>query len=395
MSSETKVSNGQTLHDSANWLLIASDFVSTGGMDRANLALAHRLAEYASVEIVSHRVEKSLQGQPNIKVSSVSRPLGMNLFGEILLSQAGAKRASQLAKRRPVNVLTNGGNCIWPNAINWVHYVHAAYEPTPCGSLLRQAKARYYHRRCTLWERRALRAARWVICNSELTARHVIELVGVDAERVLTIYLGVNQDEFYVASEAERAQTRLELGWLDERPRLMFIGGLSDRRKGFDTLATAWEALCKRSGWDGQLVVLGAGAERSAWQARMVSKGLGNTVHFLGIRDDVPRLLRAADALVAPSRYEAYGLSAHEAICCGMPAFVSQASGIAERFPAALGHLLLPDPTDASQLVDKLIQWRSELRGYRDAILPFANSLRERSWNQMADDIAGVIYRAR
>ena len=51
---------------------------------------------------------------------------------------------------------------------------------------------------------------------------------------------------------------------------------------------------------------------------------------------DVPNLLRAADCLVAPTRYEAYGLGVHEALCCGLPGIVSADAGVAERYSPEL-----------------------------------------------------------
>ncbi|MDK2408772.1 glycosyltransferase [Aphanizomenon sp. PH219] len=54
-------------------------------------------------------------------------------------------------------------------------------------------------------------------------------------------------------------------------------------------------------------------------------------INFLGFRADVPNLLRAADCLVAPTRYEAYDLGVHEALCCGLPAIVSADAGVDER----------------------------------------------------------------
>ena len=60
---------------------------------------------------------------------------------------------------------------------------------------------------------------------------------------------------------------------------------------------------------------------------------------MLGYCRDVVDLMAAADLLVHPARYEAYGLAVHEALCCGVPVIVSSAAGIAERMPANLADL--------------------------------------------------------
>ena len=107
----------------------------------------------------------------------------------------------------------------------------------------------------------------------------------------------------------------------------IFVGALGDRRKGFDVLFEAWRMLVLDPAWDVDLFVAGEGAERDAWIARSKEMGLASRIHFLGFRTDVSSLLAAADVLVHPARYEAYGLGVHEAICQGVPAIVTSAAG--------------------------------------------------------------------
>ena len=96
------------------------------------------------------------------------------------------------------------------------------------------------------------------------------------------------------------------------------------------------------------MIVVGAGA--SLGRLKDEARDLGGSIEFLGFRRDVPDLLRACDALVSPTRYEAYGLNVHEALCCGLPALVSRSAGVAERYPAGLADLLIPDPDDPADL---------------------------------------------
>ena len=115
-----------------------------------------------------------------------------------------------------------------------------------------------------------------------------------------------------------------------------FVGALGDRRKGFDRLFDAWQQLCRDPAWDADLVVAGHGGELTQWRRLAASSGLDGRIRFLGFRDDVSTVLAAADVLVHPARYEAYGLGVHEAICRGLPAIVSAAAGVAELYPAGL-----------------------------------------------------------
>jgi glycosyltransferase involved in cell wall biosynthesis len=127
------------------------------------------------------------------------------------------------------------------------------------------------------------------------------------------------------------------------------------------------------------------------WRRRVSAMGLEHAVTFLGFRTDVPRLARAADLLVAPTRYEAYGLGVHEAICRGVPAIVTTSAGVAERYPADLLSLLLADPPAVAALAGVLRTWRSDVAGWAAKCDSFARELRSRSWDAMAAEIAALI----
>jgi glycosyltransferase involved in cell wall biosynthesis len=363
--------------------IVSGDFVLTGGMDRANYALA----DYASrsgvgVELVSHRVSPELAGHPNVRWHRVARPGGWHALGEPLLDRRG--RVLLETRRTPSSVgLVNGGNCL-AEGVNWVHYVHAAYQeplrPSPRG-----VKQWLFGRRSMARERVALRMAPLVITNSDATRRAVVEL-GVEPGRARTVSYGIDPELFHPASEEERARRKSALG-LTERPAVAFVGALGDRRKGFDTLFTAWERLSMEPSWDADLVVVGTGRDLESWRARAAERRLSERMHFLGFRKDVPAVLSACDALVAPTRYEAFGLGVAEALACGLPAVVSAGAGVAELYPEALRALLFEDVESSSELVMRLRGWREK----KDELLPHVARLsaqvRGRSWDRMASDI--------
>jgi len=369
------------------WLVVAGDFVPTAGMDMANLALARYLARTNIVEVVTHRADPELVALPNVRIQQVPRPAGLHLLGEILLNRAGRRAASKV-RAAGGRVIVNGGNCRVP-AINWLHYVHRAYRPEIGGSPLRRLKNHYATDKFRRDELAALGQAESVICNSRLTARHAVDLLGANPDRVHIIYYGTDPLRFPAISTEERLQTRTLLGWGDG-PWALYVGGLGDRRKGFDTLYAAWRTLCSQGTWDANLAVVGRGAELPVWEARASADGLADRIAFLGFRSDVPTILAAADVLVHPTRYEAYGLGVHEALCRGLPAIVSASAGVAERYPPNLQNLLLNDPENIDELVDRLRDWRKNLDANRDRVRPFADELRSRTWDDMAAEIQAI-----
>lgn len=371
------------------YLLVAGDFVQSGGMDAANHALAMYLSrQEAEVHLVTHRAADDLAKRPNVTVHQVPKPLGSYLLGEPLLDRVGRYWASRIESRGG-RVLVNGGNCQWGD-VNWVHYVHSAYTPTTSGSGLRLLKHRWAHRRFVREERKALQRANVVITNSERTKHDLVEQLNIPAERIHTIYYGTDPDRFRPPTHEERCAIREKIGWAADQPIVAFIGALGDRRKGFDTLFAAWEALCADPMWDATLVVIGTGAELPAWTARAINAGLESRVRFLGFRTDVPRLLSVCDALVAPTRYEAYGLAVQEALCCGIPAVVTRDAGVAERYPRELHDLLIPDPNDVEDLVARLRAWREHATELQSRVALFSVELRSHTWSQMASQLVSI-----
>jgi glycosyltransferase involved in cell wall biosynthesis len=370
--------------------MVSGDFVLTGGMDRANYALADYAARQGiAVDLVSHRVSPELAKRPGVSWHRVRRPGGLHAVGEPLLDWRGQR---VLEKRRGPHAvgLVNGGNCLAP-AVNWVHYVHSVYGE-PLAPRLRSLKHWAFTRRAIGRERTALARASIVITNSDATRAAVIERLGVAPERVKTIYYGIDPEKFGPIAASDRAEARRALG-LGERPAVAFVGALGDRRKGFDTLFGAWEALGAGSSWDVDLLVVGTGRDLESWRERARRHRLDERIHFLGFRKDVPRVLAAADALVAPTRYEAFGLGVAEALARGLPALVSAHAGVAELFPAELRGLLIEDVESVSELAGKLERWRSESALLAEPVRRLSERVRARTWDRMAEDILALCER--
>jgi glycosyltransferase involved in cell wall biosynthesis len=286
--------------------------------------------------------------------------------------------------------MVNGGNCRWGD-INWVHHINLLDTPKPGGTLIRRIKTHLDYRMYVNVERSALKQARQIVTTCEKNRDDLVSHFGLSPELIKVVYYGNDPGVFRPADSAERATLRESLGWPADRPAYMFVGALGDRRKGFDTLFEAWKLLCAQSDWNANLVVVGDGAERASWEAETATAGLSERITFLGFRRDVPELFRAADAHVLPSRYEGYSLVTQEALSCGLPAFITNTAGIAERFKGELGEaLLIKDPNDSAALADQLRGWQNLSTALRPAFDALSEELRTYTWDHMASAIADV-----
>lgn len=369
------------------WLLVTGDFVRTGGMDVANYMLARHLASNGhEVHLVAHRVADDLAALPGVHVHLVPKPLNSYLLAAPLLGWHGRRWARQIA-RRGGRVVCNGGNCQGED-INWVHYVHAAYKPEIKGSPLRRLKMRAQHRKFRADERRCLARAKVIVANSRRTKDDLVTLLGLPAEKIRVVYYGVEPDVFQPPTPTVRSAARERLGWAPLRLKAVFIGALGDRRKGFDVLFKVWRELCADPAWDVDLAVVGVGAELPAWRSRVESDpALNGRIEFLGFRRDVPSILAAADLLVSPTRYEAYGLGVQEALCCGLPAIVSKSAGVAEQYPGSLAAFLADDPPRVADLVNRLRFWRETREEHTPSLDALSRRLRSQTWDDMSAEI--------
>lgn len=375
------------------WLIVAAGFHFRGGMDKANAELAlHLLRRGATVHLVAHDVDPLFLDHPLVTVHIVRRPLGSFALGEFGLDRRGQQVARSLLASTPgARVVVNGGNCQWTD-VNWVHYVHHAWTAVDAAApFWFTAKHRLFGARWRRAEKAALRAARLVIVNSELTRAHVLTHLGVTPSAVRTVYLGADA-EWGLPAAAERAAARQWLGLAEGRPAVAFVGALGlDRRKGFDSLWKAWERLCATPQWDADLIVAGRGADAKWIAASAERAGIQQRVRLLGHSDRIKDVLAAVDLLVSPVRYEPYGLNVQEAICRGVPAVVSRCAGVAERYPASLADMLLNDPDDVDELVKVLARWRPQMNLWKERVAPLGAELRAYSWQQMAETFVDTV----
>lgn len=138
-----------------------------------------------------------------------------------------------------------------------------------------------------------------------------------------------------------RAEVREELG-VGDRPLLLAVGRLAPQ-KGYPLLLGAagrWRRRADRP----LLAVAGSGPLLPELEHRVRDEGLD--VVFLGHRHDVPDLMRAADAVVLPSVWEARSLVAQEALRAGTPLVATAVGGVPELVGAAA--LLVPSGDEAA-----------------------------------------------
>ena len=180
---------------------------------------------------------------------------------------------------------------------------------------------------------------------------------GVAPERIHSIPHGVDLRRFRPAEPDAKRELRRAFGWPDDRRVVLFVGRLS-REKGVMDLVEAWARLDDASAL---LVLVGPDMTEHrddvGDDARrfVASRGLGDRVRFHGPVDDPAPLMRAADIFVQPSHFEAFGISALEAIAAGLPTVATAVGGLLD-FLVDGENALLCRPHDPESLTSALVR---------------------------------------
>jgi len=129
---------------------------------------------------------------------------------------------------------------------------------------------------------------------------------------------------------------------LDGDPSIVFVGHLV-YRKGVDILLRSFRILCSRVDFDPRLHVVGSGLlER--WCRKFVSgHDLDGRVRFWGSVDELLkfRILKGADILVLPSRYENLPIVLLEGMAAGKAIVATRVGGVGEVFKHGVNGLLV------------------------------------------------------
>lgn len=191
----------------------------------------------------------------------------------------------------------------------------------------------------------ALREADAVIGPSQALIDRAVEL-GADPRTSHCVMNGVDKELF---RPRDREACRRELGITSNKPWVVFIGLMIDRKGGRDALA-AFRQLHQRRG-DVELIMLGDGPALDAYRA----EAAGLPVHFPGRLDHeaIPTWIGASDVMTLPSWAEGTPNVIIESLVSGRPVVASNVGGI----PALLNHPTLGEcvpARDPKALADAL-----------------------------------------
>jgi glycosyltransferase involved in cell wall biosynthesis len=175
---------------------------------------------------------------------------------------------------------------------------------------------------------------------------------GVNEGAIRVIPSGIDFAPF--GGSFDRSATRARLGIRPEQVLAIQVAALAPH-KSQTTLLQAAALLGARSP---RLVVwiAGEGGLRDTLAEEHALLNLGDRVRFLGFREDIPDLLRAADLFVLSSYLEGLGTSVLDAMAAGLPVVATRVGGVPEIVKDEETGILVPprDPEALAQAMARL-----------------------------------------
>jgi len=148
--------------------------------------------------------------------------------------------------------------------------------------------------------------------------------MGVDARALSCIPNGVDTQRYQPGES--RGTLRASLGLEPSVPLVGFVGRLSPEKapEVFVRAALLLRQLVPQA----HCVICGEGPLRESLQAQVERMQLGDHVHWLGLRRDMPEVYRALDVCVCTSNSEGMPLALMEAMASALPVVATRVGGV-------------------------------------------------------------------
>lgn len=158
-----------------------------------------------------------------------------------------------------------------------------------------------------------------IVSISPATEKELTNWIGGNKKRFEVIENGVDLSRF---SQGEKLD--LSSYGLNSDDKIIIMISRFHKAKDQDTVIKSLEFLPKIY----KLVLVGDGERREELENLVKEKNLSSRVFFLGIRKDIPNLLKTAYISVQSSIFEGFGITALESMSAGVPTIATDVPGL-------------------------------------------------------------------
>jgi len=190
-----------------------------------------------------------------------------------------------------------------------------------------------------------------IICVSNyVLERNKNFIPGIDPAKVGCIFNGVNLSRFKPIRKDEDLCREFNI---DKDSFLVVNAAHLIKDKGVDYLIRAASSLL-RNNKNMFFLIAGTGSEEANLRAMVKQMNLEEKIRFVGLRNDIEKVLSLSDVFVYPSIWqEACGWGILEAIACGVPVVTTNVGGTPEMIEDGVNGLLI-EPADEYAIVESI-----------------------------------------
>ncbi|MDH4038848.1 MAG: glycosyltransferase [Candidatus Krumholzibacteria bacterium] len=185
-----------------------------------------------------------------------------------------------------------------------------------------------------------------LVAVAEAHKRYLVEEEGLPGGKIRVIYNGVDATRYRPALTGEREDVRAALGIPAGAFVMMAVASLKELKRLDLLLSSAAPRLRREPA--AHLVLVGKGPERERLEALARELGVHERTHFLGVRDDVETVLRAADLVVLSSRTEAFPNVVLEAMATGLAVVTTDVGSVREMVEPEDSAIVVPPGDEAA-----------------------------------------------
>jgi glycosyltransferase involved in cell wall biosynthesis len=195
------------------------------------------------------------------------------------------------------------------------------------------------------WQRVACNAADHIIAVGQLVSTEAVREFEIPVNKLSVIHNGVDPSGIAMAAQVDELSDYAP-DLTDHKTKIVVLSGRLAEQKGIDILLATVPIVLKNVAHPVRWIICGgsSGGDPVLSYYRSLAAPYGDYVTFTGHipRADALGLVKRADVVVAPSRFEPFGLSVLEAMHLAKPIIASGVGGHRELIVDGVSGILLP-----------------------------------------------------